>query len=364
MSNLGVGFSQSALPESDQPWKALKHITPGLKPRKDWHTRSMPAEIKTWPNDLNQAIAPKLNEILKWSLDPSVPGSESSQAALPQNDTAESEYELEERQTVESVAASSPAPQLDLHRLEQAPAYGNLPTTPHIVASRRPRTPFRSDRRRGKGSQYSLGAGVFASTLDLISTFKPQHELDGPECRIQRVSAGKDITKVECTSCFDEFPISDTKVLPCSHSYCKPCLRELVLTAMQNESSYPPKCCLSAIPTQTVLLVLDKKQREVYQNKAAEYSVPAQERWYCPSPKCLKWVPSKKMYRVMGSHRCPHCSIKICLVCRGTAHKRNEDCPHDFGLEATLALADDEGWSRCYKCRALVEVGVRPKGKF
>lgn len=362
MSNPGVGFSQRTLPE--QPWKALKDITPGLKPRKDWHTRSMPAEIKTWADDPNQTLPPKLTEILKWSLDPGVPGSEPSQATLTQNDAADSKYELEKGEIVKSVAASSPASQLDFHRLEQAPADKNLPTTPHIVVSRRPRTPFRSDRRRGRGNQYSLGAGVFASTLDLISTFKPQHEVDGAGCGIKRVSADKVVAKVECTSCFDDCPISDTKLLPCSHSYCKSCLKELVLTAIQNESSYPPKCCLSAIPTQTVLLVLDKKQREVYQNKASEYSVPAQERWYCPSPKCLKWVPLKKMHRVMGSHRCPHCSIKICPVCRGTSHKRNEDCPHDFGLEATLALADDEGWSRCYKCRALVEVCVRRKGKF
>ncbi|KIV96220.1 hypothetical protein PV10_00111 [Exophiala mesophila] len=356
MSSPGMGFSQSRLPETSHSWQALKHIAPGLKPRKDWHTRPMPAEIQRWAND--ETLPPKLEEILKWSLKYGEPEPEPVQATLTQNNTRASIFDLEKSDIVENTAGSSPVEikqQLDFHRLGQSTATGNPTTISCTTISRRSRGPFRSDRRQGKGNQHSLGGGVLASTLDLISTFKPQFDLDGAESRNQRVTAGKVVAKVECTSCFDEFSSSDTKVLPCNHSYCKPCLKELVLTAMQNESSYPPKCCLSTIPSQTALVVLDKKQRELYQNKVSEYSIPAQERLYCPNSKCLKWVPLKKIQRVMGSHRCPHCSTKICIICRGAAHKRNEDCPHDFGLEATLALADDEGWSRCFKCRALVE---------
>ena len=360
-----MGFSQSGLPETSHSWQALKHIAPGLKPRKDWHTRPMPAEIQRWVDD--ETLPPKLQEILKWSLNFREPEPEPAQVTLTQNNAGASAFGLEKGHIDENTAGSSPVERiqhLDFHRLEQSPATGKPTTIPYTTILRRSRVPFRSDRRRGKGNQHSLGAGVFASTLDLISTFKPQLELDGAGSRNQRVSAGKVVVKVECTSCFDEFSSSDTKVLPCNHSYCKPCLRELVLTAMHSESSYPPKCCLSTIPNQMALVVLDKKQRELYQNKASEYSIPAQERLYCPNSKCLKWVPSKKIQRVMGSHRCPHCSTKICIICRGAAHKRNEDCPHDFGLEATLALADDEGWSRCFKCRALVEVSVPREGNF
>lgn len=39
-------------------------------------------------------------------------------------------------------------------------------------------------------------------------------------------------------------------------------------------------------------------------------------------------------------------------------HETGVDCPEDFGLEATLEEAERQGWRRCYKCRALVELTV------
>ena len=42
-------------------------------------------------------------------------------------------------------------------------------------------------------------------------------------------------------------------------------------------------------------------------------------------------------------------------MCRGVAHETGTNCPQDFGLHATLDVADREGWRQCYKCKSLVE---------
>ncbi|KPI44791.1 uncharacterized protein AB675_8742 [Cyphellophora attinorum] len=83
---------------------------------------------------------------------------------------------------------------------------------------------------------------------------------------------------VECTSCFDDLPVSNLLRLPCTHYYCKKCLSTLVMTAAQTESSYPPKCCLSEVPPKLVVKVLDAKEMEIYKNKSTEAQQSAQAR--------------------------------------------------------------------------------------
>jgi len=161
----------------------------------------------------------------------------------------------------------------------------------------------------------------------------------------------------ECISCFDECAKADLVRLACSHNYCKQCARELILNATKTESAFPPKCCLTEIPFKTVLGCLDNKQRDEYKGKAAEYAIPAGHRWYCPEPRCSKWIRPEKLHRERRSQQtCPHCKSKICSICRSLAHDGNEDCPQDFGLESTLEVAESEGWRRCYSCRTMVEL--------
>lgn len=161
----------------------------------------------------------------------------------------------------------------------------------------------------------------------------------------------------ECISCFEECAKADLVRLACSHDYCKQCARELILNATKTESAFPPKCCLTEIPLKTVLACLDNKQRDEYKEKAAEYAIPAGHRWYCPEPKCSKWIRPEKLHRERRSHQtCPHCKSKVCSICRSLAHDGNEDCPQDFGLESTLEVGESEGWRRCYSCRTMVEL--------
>jgi hypothetical protein len=125
---------------------------------------------------------------------------------------------------------------------------------------------------------------------------------------------------------------------------------------MLQEQSWPPKCCLTEVPLKLALLALNSKERGEYKEKAAEYAVPAGNRLYCPGTKCHKFVHPSKITSPGSVLKCPHCSLKICRMCRGEAHGQRQDCPEDFGLTATLEAAMEESWQRCFSCRAMVEL--------
>jgi len=323
-----------------QPWEAFKTGNK-LQATHDWCRAKIPVELQSVPDDGESPD--KLKQIVAWSL-----------VQLPPPSTTEAQDKAEEdvnkSKTTECDAGNDTTTAKNLlpDFTESEDVASSLTSSPSRTVERHAAL----QKRRLNGHHYSLSQGLLASTLDLITTFKLRGDKDNTT-----QGSIREESLVECVSCFESFAAAETPTLPCNHPYCKPCLKELVLTALKTESSFPPRCCLTEIPLQTVLLPLNKKQREVYKEKAAEYAVPAEDRWYCPNTKCLKWIPPRRTSRFMNSsHRCSHCSTKICYTCRGIAHRRSDECPEDYGLEATLSLAEMEGWRRCFKCRALVEV--------
>ena len=111
-----------------------------------------------------------------------------------------------------------------------------------------------------------------------------------PKPRHRRSTSRSSQLTQECTSCLDESLEKSSYHLPCNHWYCLECFRALVTTAMENESQYPPKCCLTAIPPATIIKALSRRGRHQYKLKAAEWTTLPTERRYCPSPNCGKWL--------------------------------------------------------------------------
>ena len=163
-------------------------------------------------------------------------------------------------------------------------------------------------------------------------------------------------TSYECTSCFDDLPSKKVVETPCHHKYCSPCFSQLVLTATNNEATFPPKCCLQEIPKRTMREHLPPKALAQFDEKALEYAVAIGNRYYCVSSKCARWIDTRIARRMNGILECPHCTVKLCTTCRGPQHSSNEDCPQDYALGPTLDQAERAGWRRCYRCRALVEL--------
>ncbi|ETI25075.1 hypothetical protein G647_04446 [Cladophialophora carrionii CBS 160.54] len=329
-----MSYRSNVAPSSSGPpfqpvWEALRSSSVDLQPQLEWSGQRIPQELQRVVDD-EADVPEKLRQILTWSLN--------LNAARPR--------------TTPTFSAAGPTGSHNTTHNTTRDSNG-------IAADNAPESVFDrssqpSEKRRPRPRNASNS--VFASTIDLFASLIGKTTKDQPAAANSSKPLDKKHPMVECTSCFEDTAKDDTSKLPCTHSYCRPCLATLITTALENEASFPPKCCLTAIPPSTIMSVLDAKQRNTYREKAAEFSIPHQERWYCPNSKCLKWIRPSKVPRLPAwNERCPHCGTKICSICRGLAHKSSSECPQDSGLQATITLAELEGWRRCVRCRTMVE---------
>ena len=163
---------------------------------------------------------------------------------------------------------------------------------------------------------------------------------------------------VECTSCFDQIPAVSAAALKCQHSYCPPCFSQLVRTAMQTENLFPPKCCGQEVPRKMIERTLPSSEYTEFKLKDLEYSMPPGDRWYCPAAQCGKWFDKEICSWGRDIVSCPSCNTQICQSCRGLSHTKEQKCPQDRELDATIEIAELNGWRRCHRCHAIVERSI------
>lgn len=159
--------------------------------------------------------------------------------------------------------------------------------------------------------------------------------------------------QVECVSCLDDFNPNDMIKGPC-HSYCKPCFIRLINVNCENEQQWPPKCCLNLIPASTIISNVDNELRQIYRDRAAEWDLPISDRVYCSTSNCSIWIRPNEINHADNLARCA-AGHRTCTICRGAPHEGTENCPQDRDMMRTDELAEEEGWKRCYGCRAYVE---------
>ncbi|KAH8675473.1 hypothetical protein BX600DRAFT_534937 [Xylariales sp. PMI_506] len=157
---------------------------------------------------------------------------------------------------------------------------------------------------------------------------------------------------VECVSCLDDFEPKEMVKGPC-HSYCQDCFQRLISTACENESQWPPKCCLNTMPERTVLDNVPADLQATYREKAEEWNIPVSDRLYCGHAACTLWIRPVHANRAQNTARCPAGHLS-CTICRGPQHG-DQACPQDRDLLRTEELAEEEGWKRCIGCHAYVE---------
>jgi hypothetical protein len=228
-----------------------------------WAEYDAPSELSLLPETLR--TPPKLEQIIRWSLDRPLA------AKPPATSSGPHRKEVLSRSTEEE--SSNVGLGQDTHSDDKV----ETSSTASDTRSRRSSSP-----EQAVPKFRSIRHDLISSAVSKIATLKDKHDRDRVASKaIKKLDVPAETTKTsECTSCFEDLPLSDLVNLPCTHNYCKPCLATLIMTALQNESAFPPKCCLSELPAATVIIPLDKKQRELYKEKAAEYSIPADKRWY------------------------------------------------------------------------------------
>ncbi|CAF4388007.1 unnamed protein product [Rotaria sp. Silwood2] len=156
--------------------------------------------------------------------------------------------------------------------------------------------------------------------------------------------------KKKCALCM-EYTIKTDPRLPCNHTYCINCLQELFVKSMQDETLMPPRCCQKIIPIDLARLTLT--QIEKFHAKHLEYST--KDRLYSSKPTCSTFIPPKLIVNGIGT--CPKrgCGVTTCSICKVASHGKL-DCPKDEATTAVRATAREAGWTRCYQCRAMVEL--------
>ena len=165
--------------------------------------------------------------------------------------------------------------------------------------------------------------------------------------------------KVRCVTCLDdEVPALKSVKLECGHRMCHPCLKRVFLLSTQDPQLMPPKCCTDkCIPLRHVERLFTDKFKRAWNRKYDEYST--RNRLYCPAKGCSEWIDPKhiRLDRNVGRRYgvCPKCKTKACKKC-GLKWHGTRDCENDVDTAAVMDMARQQGWQRCYSCRAMVQL--------
>ncbi|PYI05378.1 hypothetical protein BO78DRAFT_408205 [Aspergillus sclerotiicarbonarius CBS 121057] len=158
--------------------------------------------------------------------------------------------------------------------------------------------------------------------------------------------------KLQCCVCYDMYHAHQTHSLSCKHIYCSDCLKDLFQRATKDQSLFPPRCCRQLIPLDLVQPTMS--EAELHEFKCAEVEFSTTDRTYCSNVDCGKFIPPSNI--AVGRAQCPYCGSATCAMCKNAFHA--DDCAEDTALQATLALASSQGWQRCFRCRAVVSLGI------
>ena len=160
---------------------------------------------------------------------------------------------------------------------------------------------------------------------------------------------------LKCCACLSNFRPIEVVHLQCGDIYCVECLRSLFVRASNDLTLFPPRCCRQHIPLKLIESDLSADQLDDFQTTTIEHST--KDKVYCSNTGCGKFILPSQV--VAGKAHCLRCDWSTCAMCKAAFH--DGDCPADTDLQSTLALAQDQGWRRCFSCQAMVELN---KGCF
>ncbi|KAF8462932.1 hypothetical protein BDZ91DRAFT_732697 [Kalaharituber pfeilii] len=170
----------------------------------------------------------------------------------------------------------------------------------------------------------------------------------GNSRRVGHKDAGGE--RILCDICTEH--VEDYRVvsLSCEHTYCLKCLYKLFKHAIDDPSTFPPKCC-EKIPSTLAAEVLNDSELEKYFRESLIYDAGGR-RPTCANRRCHQVLYPGWIKDNVGL--CLRCNGRTCLFCMNEAHLG--DCPQDESSYELYRLAAEKRWQRCYNCYELVEL--------
>lgn len=158
-----------------------------------------------------------------------------------------------------------------------------------------------------------------------------------------------------CISCSENINLNSNSYLQgrCGHYYCRDCIRRLVEDACHDEELFPLRCCRQEFDMEPndrrVVNVLGYNLYRLYRKKAVEFSTV--DRTYCSNKICSTFIPPSDIDESRA--HCLDCGTVTCSSCKKISHEG--ECGADPDIEATKALASQQGWKSC-QCGRIIEL--------
>ncbi|GFP95689.1 probable E3 ubiquitin-protein ligase rbra [Phtheirospermum japonicum] len=169
-----------------------------------------------------------------------------------------------------------------------------------------------------------------------------------------------------CAICFEDTYADQMFVITCCfHRYCFPCMSKHVQFKLLQGSL--PKCphenCTSKLKLDSCKNFLTPELFVILSQRMKEASIPAEDKIYCPYPKCSTLLSKTDLQGSLGPAKCPECSGAFCTDCKVPWH-RNMDCvdfkklnPYPCKEDKKLKdLATENLWRQCPKCCHMVSL--------
>ena len=156
-----------------------------------------------------------------------------------------------------------------------------------------------------------------------------------------------------CTCCEDPLAMDKAWQAPCKHWYCSDCLGTLIQACMNDETLYPPRCCV-ILPWQEMKLLLAQDLVTSFEQRKVQFVTPASELLYCAQPACSQFIGGRST--PARSLTCPLCNINTCASCRAASHARPCSVDPNEAEQQTRQLANEQGWQSCQRCNQIVDL--------
>lgn len=224
----------------------------------------------------------------------------------------------------------------------------------NAIQATRPELFSRMSRREQESSRDQLE--TLATNAPWLVAIEAELHLQMEERSISQSDAGgiwanDNEETVHCAVCHDEFDVENSITLLCDHYYCRQCLNNHILAAVENLDIFPPRCCGFEITN--IRNELEAWVRpgllERLENMMLEYNT--KDRIYCSDTKCSYFIAPQYVENSVA--RCPRCYRATCVKCRAVNHTAH--CRRDEAMEKILALGAEQGWKSCYRCKNLIQ---------
>ncbi|CDW74176.1 ibr domain containing protein [Stylonychia lemnae] len=165
--------------------------------------------------------------------------------------------------------------------------------------------------------------------------------------------------KFYCKICYKSFE-HDSQLLSlnCGHIYCKECLEEMVLYAIDvsgevNKLKCPDSKCTAVLSRNVIQNLTNSEMFQKYLGFMLNYELTLDKnKKFCPSPDCHN-ILEKKGLGFSSKIKCNKCNNDICFDCQAVWHQ-GKSC-RQYQNSTTVGWILKKDAQKCPKCKVLIE---------